>query len=189
MNQIYELSEFLKSVAIESSDLLTRDLGRRAFKNFESQLKQTTQGDTLILDAKKIKLIDSSFFDEAMLNLFSDLLEGKFGNRFFTLINVSQDSLVNIEGAVARRKFRAAFPVRDSIEVWHFVGALEPNLQETIKTLLQRKELTARELADGLEIEINNASNRLRRLFELRLAKRVQESSETGLFHRYATLI
>lgn len=188
MNQTYDLSEFLKHVEIESSDLLTRDLGRKAFKIFEALLKQTADGETLILDSKDIKLIDSSFFDEAILNLFSQLLEEKFGNRFLTLVNVSQDSLVNIEGAMARRKFRSAFPARDRNGVWHFAGALEPNLQETVKTLFQKKELTARDLANRLDIEINNASNRLRRLFELHLAKRVQESSETGLFHRYLTL-
>lgn len=189
MNQTYDLGEFLKQVKIESSDLLTRDFGRRAFKYFDSQLKQTAEGGTLVLDSQDIKLIDSSFFDEAILNLFSDLLEGKLGNRFLFLDNASEDTLVNIEGAVARRKFRSAFPVRDRAGIWHFAGALEPNLQETVTTLYQKKELTARDLANRLDIEINNASNRLRRLFELHLSKRVQESSETGLFHRYLTLI
>ena len=187
MSHLFKLVDLAHSLDNESPDLLTRDLGRRAFRYFEHELKQTPEGQTLILDGKDIILFDSSFFDEAILSLFVKLVGGEYGNRFLLLYDISDDSVVNIEGAIKRRNLKNAIPVKNR-DQWRFVGTLEPNLEETARLLVRKKQLTARELADLLKIEINNASNRLRRLHELRLAKREELSSESGLYHQYSAL-
>ncbi len=187
MNRLFKLVELAHLLDNKSPDLLTRDLGRRAFRYFEREMKQTPEGETLILDGKDIVLFDSSFFDEAILNLFVKLVGGEYGNRFLLLCDITDDSVDNVDGAIKRRNLKNAIPIKNS-DQWRFVGALEPNLEETARFLVRKKQLTARELADLLKIEINNASNRLRRLHELRLAKREELSSESGLYHRYSAL-
>ncbi|CAG0984784.1 hypothetical protein ANRL3_02369 [Anaerolineae bacterium] len=187
MSRLYRLIDLARILDNKSPDLLTRDLGRKAFGCLERELKQTPEHETLILDGKDIILFDSSFFDEAILNLFVKLIAGEYGNRFLLLCNVTEDSVVNVEGAIKRRDLKNALPIKNRAQL-RFVGNLEPNLEETARLLVQRKQLTARELADYLKIGINNASNRLRRLHELRLAKREELSSESGLYHQYSAL-
>jgi len=187
MNRTFKLADLARSLDVQYPDLLTRDLGRRAFSCFERELRQTPECQTLILDGKDIILFDSSFFDEAILNLFVKIVAGEYGNRFLLLCNISNDSLVNVEGAIKRRNLKNAIPIKNHAK-WHFVGTLEPNLEETARLIVRRGQLTARELADHLKIGINNASNRLRRLHELRLAKREELSSESGLYHQYSAL-
>jgi hypothetical protein len=182
MNRKYDLAQ------LGYADLLTRDLGRKVFPTLEAELQQTSLGHTLILDSTEVLLMDSSFFDEAVLNLFAKLLKGDYGDRYLAVTAVSPDTLDNIEGSVARRKLQGAFPVMVAATNWRFVGNLEPNLRDTLEVHAKHKELTARDLADLLEISIYNASNRLRRLSEMRLLKRVEDIPSSRSSHRYQFL-
>jgi len=185
MNRICKLLEVGHNLGTDSEYFITRDLGRKAFRFFEQELEKTPVGDTLIIDSQGVVLMDGSFFDETVLNLVENLVtENKYGQRYLLLTNVSEDSLTNLDGAISRRKLKVAVPVKNE-EVWRFIGALEPNLDEAAKLLMSEKELTARAVADRFKIGISSASNRLRRLNELRLAKRIEESTETGMSHRY----
>ncbi len=184
MRQVLRLDEVRKKIGRKNPDLITRDAGRKAYPILDEALREMPEGETLVLDADEIILIDGSFFDEAILNLFTHVLNNKFGQRYLLLINPTADSLDNIRGAIRNRNLKAAFPVMQDGTL-QLVGVVEPNLDETVRLLARKGELTARELADTLKIGISNASNRLRRLCALHLAKRIADSDETGMFHRY----
>lgn len=188
MSKILYLDDLRRELKVTTPDLFTRDLGRKAFRLLEEAIRKVPVSEALVIDAKGILLIDGSFFDEAILTLFENLRNRKYGDRFIVLVNLSEDSRLNLEGAVARRKIKGAIPTIDSKGKWIFVGTLESNLAEAVKYLTAKGEVTARELADARRISINNASNRLRRLFEARLARRETSRSESGLYHRYVTL-
>jgi hypothetical protein len=185
MCYVQSLDELRKDLGAKNADLITRDLGRKAFSKLEEKLEALPEPSTLVLDAKGIYLIDSSFFDEAILTLFIKLTEGEYGQRYLLLINSSDDSLFNIESAIKRRNLKGAFPMKKVDGTWHFFGALEPNLKEALDRLVKKGNLTARDLASYFDIGISNASNRLRRLYELHLARRTEENTEAGLSHRY----
>ncbi len=192
MNRVFRLVDLRGEWADNPHDLLTRDRGRRAFRRFVQELKRVPDDQTLVLDCSEIPLMDSSFLDESILNLFKRLIDGEYGNRFVVVTHISQDSLYNMAGAIKNRGMKAAIPVKNSAG-WSFVGPKigqrwEANLDIAAQRLVRTGELTARDLADQLHISINSASNRLRRLHDLRLAKRTAERNETGLLHRYTPI-
>ncbi len=185
----YDLIVLNKIFQRDSTDLLTRSYGRKAFKILERQLKDVRVGDILVLDAGKISLIDTSFADEALLGLFDKLQHGKYGDRYIALASPSADTSDNIEGALTRRRLKFPFPTITSDNNIELVGALEPNLRETFEVLVRARKLTARDLADKLRISIYNASNRLRRLHEIRLAIRSRDSADAVTVRSYLPLV
>jgi hypothetical protein len=192
MNRVFKLVDLRGEWPDNPLDLLTRERGRQAFRRFEQELKQVSDDETLVLDCSGIPLMDSSFLDESILNLFQRLIDGVYGNRFVAITHISQDALYNMAGATKNRGMKAAIPVKNSAG-WTFIGPKigerwEANLDAAAQRLVRTGELTARDLADQLHISINSASNRLRRLHALRLAKRTPEKNESGLSHRYTPI-
>ncbi len=192
MNYAFKLADLRALWPDQPIDLLTRPRGKVAFRRIERELLQVPEGGTLILDGSGIPVMDASFVDEAILELFTAVLAGSYGNRFLVVTNISEHTLYNLAGAVKNRGLKSPLPVKDS-KGWHFVG---PQLGErwtaalntAAEHLVRSGELTARQLADDLDISINAASNRLRHLHQLRLAKRTEITDQTGFSHKY-TLI
>src|SRR5260370_7585402 len=80
----------------------------------------------------------------------------------------SPATIDNLEGTIARRKAKVALLIRKEGQM-RLIGHVEPNLIEAWQLVYERSELTARELADQLGLEINTASMRLRKLYDARL--------------------
>ncbi|MCL5952199.1 MAG: hypothetical protein M1132_10850 [Chloroflexi bacterium] len=192
MNCVFKLADLRAEWADNPIDLLTRPRGKMAFRRIDRELRKVPDGGTLVLDGSGIPVMDASFVDEAILALFAGVLAGSYGNRFLVLTNISEHTLYNLAGAVKNRGLKSPIPVKDQ-KGWHFIG---PQLGErwtaaldtAAQHLVRSGELTARQLADDLHISINAASNRLRHLHQLRLAKRADVTDQTGFSHKY-TLI
>ncbi len=185
----YDLRELNRIYERDSADLLTRSFGRKAFTILERELKRTRVGDLLVLDASKISLIDASFADEALLELFVKLQHGRYGDRYMALASPSDDTLDNIEGALTRKGLKFPFPTIGLENEIKLIGALEPNLRETFELLMRTRKLTARDLADKLHISIYNASNRLRRLHDIRLAVVSRDAADVVAPKSYLPLL
>lgn len=181
---VYAMSDLLSYLQVEGHDLLLRDYGRRAFSVLEERLMAVSPGGTLALDLRGIRVMDTSFADETIVELAVSLLANKYGDRFLILQEPSAATIENIEGTILRRKVKVALPVMTGSGT-ELIGMVEPNLADAWGLTQQARTLTARQLADQLGLEINTASMRLHKLYRLRLLAREEEVTGAGRQHIY----
>lgn len=181
---LFVMAQLFEILGIPGPDLLLRNYGRRAFPILEEKLLQVPIGETLLLDFKHVSVMDTSFADEAVLELAIGLNEGKYGDRFLILGCPSPATIDNIEGTIARRGVKIALLIRDEDEI-RLVGHVEPNLAEVWTMASQTTILTARNLADQLGLQLNTASTRLLKLYNARLIARKEEITSAGRQHLY----
>lgn len=195
MESVFKLEEWKKRLKVPGQDLVTRELGQEIYKGMVSVLKSLSIDDTLVIDFSGIRVVDTSFADETVLRLLKELVEGKHGERFLCLLNPSESAIANLQGAIARKRLRLAFFALFPHGEWQCVGRydvsefpddqIEPLLQETLRLLVDKGALTARELALKEKIELNNASTRLKKLHVARLVRREEIISEEGKSYVY----
>ena len=145
---------------------------------------ETGKGEALCLDFAGVSVMDTSFGDEAVLELALGLVDDRFGDRFLILHEPSSATIENMEGTVARRKAKVAILVHRDSRLG-LIGEVEPNLRDAWQRVSSAGTLTARRLADELGLEINTASMRLHKLYRLRLLSREEDVSASGRQHIY----
>jgi hypothetical protein len=195
MESVFKLEEWRKRLEVQVPDLVTRELGQKIYKGMDLALKSIPSGDTLVIDFSGIRVVDTSFADETVLRLLKELVERKYEERFLCLFNPSESTIANLQGAIARKRLRLAFFALFPQKKWQCVGRydvsdfpddqIEPLLQETLRLVVDRERLTARELALKEKIELNNASTRLKKLHDARLVRREEIISEEGKSYVY----
>lgn len=180
----YPLKYLFAQFGLPGPDLLLREFGQRAFPTLETELRRVPEGSALILNFDDVSVMDTSFGDETILELALGLIANNYGNRFLVLEEPSRATLDNLEGAIARRRVKVALLVKHGGLV-QVVGQWEPNLAQAWELVQRAGSLTARALADRLELEINTASTRLNKLYKARLLARQEEVTSTGRQHIY----
>ena len=143
-------------------------------------------GDCLKLDFTDIETCDVSFVDEIVLEVQIYLREKK-ENILLFLAHFNQDIIDNLEGAIARREGKGVkIPIlvqeNDRLSC---IGSLEPALAETLDFMRSRNEINARDIAEHTGTAINAASNRLKKLYDLRLCLREERVDINGKQHIY----
>jgi DNA-binding transcriptional ArsR family regulator len=180
----FEMRKLFGFLDIPEPDLLLRDYGRRAFPFLEQELREVPTGHALILSFEGVRVMDSSFAEEAVLELALGLTSNKYGDRMLILEQPSPATIDNLEGTIARRRVKVALLIRDGSEM-RLIGHVEPNLHLTWQLISERGELTARDLANDFGLEINTASMRLHKLYEAKLIARHEEVTSSGRQHIY----
>ena len=180
----YQMTALFGYFGVPGPDFLLRDYGRRAFPVLEQQLGETRPGEALCLDFTGVSVMDTSFGDEAVLELALGLVDDRYGDRFLILHEPSPATVENMEGTIARRKAKVAILVKRDGQLG-LIGEVEPNLLDAWRRVSSAGTLTARQLADELGLEINTASMRLHKLYRLRLVAREEEVSASGRQHIY----
>jgi DNA-binding transcriptional ArsR family regulator len=181
----YDMGQLSKILNLPSDLFILRDKGEKAYPHLKAILEETPEGQPLVLVFPSNQLVDASFADESIIRLGQELVAGEFGQRCILLEGMSEDSIHNIEAAVNLQNLKLAFLVVKPSGAWRTIGHLEPSLQEVLEILTRRDSLTTVELADLLDLAVNTASNRLKRLYDQRLVRREHEISETGLQYVY----
>lgn len=134
--------------------------------------------------------MDASFADEA----FGSLAVTRPRPRnlgCLLLRSLDPSSRDNLELALQSRPTRdrgirnCVLPVIGQADDLRLVGKTEDSVAETFQFLRQHRLLTARELASVLAIDIAAASTRLKVLFDLGLACRVEDRDAQGKLFRY----
>lgn len=164
---------------------LTRERGGEAYRILEKQLRGTPEGHPLVLVFPVNQVVDASFADESLVRLGEELVAGGFGERTALLEGLTEDSMHNMEAVIRLRRAKLVFLLVDAEGGWAHVGPLEPSLAEALALAARDGRITAPELARELELALNTANNRLKRLHALRLLWREHEVSEKGLRYIY----
>ena len=179
------MTSLFAKLQIPGPNLLLRNYGQSAFPILEQALEEVPPGQILALIFAGISVMDTSFAEETVIELASRLIQESYGDRLVLLDQPTPATIDNIEGGIARLKAKLALLIREGAKM-RVIGHIEPNLIETWHLVSERGELTARMLADALELEINTASTRLHKLYKARLLLRREEITSEGRQHIYA---
>lgn len=181
----YNMQELGTQLRLQENLFITRVKGEAAYAVLAAQLENLPEGECLVLDFPDNQLMDGSFADEAIVRLAEAVAANQFGQRRFVLKGLTTDSIDNLTGAIQRRKIKpAVIHVSKSLN-WKVIGHIEPSLREVLEMLSTRDRLTAPELVQELNLALNTANNRLKRLHDQGLIQREYEVSEKGLLYYY----
>jgi len=152
--------------------LYDRDLGQQLRQEIEHIISSSRKKAVFYLDFKGIDSIDFSCADELIGKLISRLLTNEYGDIFFVLKNLNDNQLENIQVALDRRKV-ACLRCGTNSEC-QLLGYTKNYLTEMLEIISQKGKITARELSEALNLELNTSSTRLSHLHKAHLVHREQ---------------
>ncbi len=174
-----------KNVGLPPGYLLTRTKGERVYELVKTNLLSLPEGESLYLDFAEVYAMDVSFVDEAIILLAKEIVDDQYGQRRLVLHHLSQDTTDNLNAAIALQNLTLALFSMQSDGGWQLVGHLEKSLQQVLTMIMACREITAPQLAAELELALNAANNRLKRLYDQRLIQRRYEVTDKGLLYIY----
>jgi len=110
--------------------------------------------------------------------LVSRLLSAEYGDKFIVLEGLSSNQTENIEVALERKKL-AVLSLQETVG-WQIIGFLNNYLRKTLVSVMERGNITLRELAEEGRIGLNTGGTRLLNLYKKRLIWRSEEVSREG---------
>jgi len=176
-HKIYQIKDILSTFLINSSyNLVTRETGKKIREAVEVMLAKEKEGAIIVLDFEGIGIIDYSCADEIMAKLITRLNSGEYGDKYIILKVSNPTQKENIEVALERKKLAVLSFGEDN--PWQILGVLNTYLKDTLTYILEKGKVSARGLADLMNLEINTSSTRLLNLYKLHLVRRTEELLE-----------
>lgn len=151
-----------------------------------SQKIQNLKGGTMIdCSFEAIQGCDASFADGFVIKLQKSI--GNYKNVVMRLSNCSDTVLENLRAALLLRNEMDGTKVNILYydTSYHFIVKQEANLQEAFDYVQKHGEVSARDIAEHFNIEINSASNRLKKLYDSNKVFRREIKDEKGRQHLY----
>jgi len=169
--------------------LAMRPQGKRVQESLDAHLRSLPPGGVLILDFDNVEMMDYSFADEALGTLYSRLSAKEYPDRYLVLLTdeseITQALLENVEVALNQREVAALVVPRSAFGKsrgaqesngkvdWRIIGQLPEHLIETLSAVIDKEEVTVRDLVDALGLDsVTACNNRIARLHQLRLVRR-----------------
>jgi hypothetical protein len=175
----YDVRELMDEYLTRGSDnLVTRETGRSIREAIEARLEREPEGAVVAMDFSHVGIIDFSCADEIISKLVARLQSLEYGDKYLVLLGLTPTHEENIAVALERKKLAVLVGHADGS--WRLLGSLNPYLNEALQIVMDQKEITARDLADGTQVEISLASTKLLNLFKARLVQRSSERLPDG---------
>jgi len=177
MNQIYNIN-FSKIVApffpdpTQDIHLFDRELGQKIRQKIEQIFSENSSEIVYFLNFNNICSIDYSCADELVGKLLSRLLADEYGAIYFVLKDLNRNHQENIQVVLDRRKVGCLEQTKDN--GWNFWGHRTNSLLETLSLIMEKGEITARELKEQFNLELSTSSTRLSQLYKAHLVSRHQ---------------
>lgn len=162
----------------EAAHLVTRETGQAVRAFVARKLQGLPPGGVMTLDFSGVGVIDFSCADECLAKLVTRLIAGEYGEKFLRLAGLGESQRENIQVALERKRLPALLVHPD--ESWDCLGTLTPHLQETLRLVVARRRMSAREMAGLLDLELTASSTRLGSLHRQRLVKRRERAMGEG---------
>ncbi len=171
-----DVKKLARDNKITVPDLITRPVGRSFFDAVLKKLQIVSDGETLLLDFKDIKVIDSSFIDESIVRLIMQSRE-KERPFFIKLKNISQISEINIDlvfNSYASYNNLKIAVITDDIRMNNhfYIGYLDRTETDIIEYLRKNKRASIEELAALTGQDINSAAKTVDILYAARTLKK-----------------
>ena len=175
-----------------SREMTGRSRGVRIREAIEKILGEGKGALRVVLDFSGMGSIDFSWADEVVAKLISRLWSGEYGEKFLVLKNLNPSQAENIGVALERKKLAV---LTTGPEGWQIIGSLNNYLIHTLNQVMEKRQLTLRELSEEEGIEMNTGGTRLLNLYKKRLVVRVErpmmgrEDSHRGRQYVYQSLL
>lgn len=158
--------------------LVTRETGQRVRAAIARALEELEPGGVLTLDFTGVGVVDFSCADEFLAKLVTRLIAGEYGERYLRLTGLGPSQRENLQVALERKKLPALHVGPDGF--WECLGVLKPYLGETLRVVVARGRISAREMAGLLGLELTASSTRLINLHRQRLVSRRERAMGEG---------
>jgi len=191
--QILSLKKLTNTLLKNGSKEMTgRSRGVRIREALEKILGEEKGPLRIVLDFSGMGSIDYSWADEVVAKMVSRLWSGEYGKKFLVLKNLNPSQAENIGVALERKKLAVLTTGPDG---WRIIGSLNNYLIHTLNRVMEKRQLTLRELSEQEGIEMNTSGTRLLNLYKKRLVVRVEgpmtgkEDSHRGRQYIYQSLL
>ena len=154
-----------------SREMAGRLRGARSREALEKILGEGKGSICLALDFSGMGAIDFSWADEVVAKMISRLWSGEYGDKFLILRNLSSSQAENVGVALERKKLAV---LTTGPKGWRIIGSLNNYLIHTLNRVMQKRQLTLKELSEEEGIEMNTSGTRLLNLYKKRLVVRVE---------------
>jgi hypothetical protein len=174
----------------EEGHLLGYPVGRKIHALIDCRLLRLPRGSVLLVDLSRVRQVSHAALRE-MLSVFAAVRTAELEQRYLLLhVDVSNRELIESLEILARDR-GDVIPVINQTGSWHVLGKLTKSERDTLSMVLEHEEMTSARLGAGLHLPASAASNRLRRLYELRLVQREERliSQHGGREFVYRSLI
>lgn len=155
----------------------TREQGSKVRPEILHQLREIPEGETLILDFDGVQVFSGSFADEVVALPYQRLVNGEYGDRYIVIRSKEREVLEDLEAKLEKREL-AILVIRNG--EWEVIGPLAEHLNETLRVIVSRGEISTPELAEVLDISLTNCNNRVVVLERLRLIERKRMNNPQG---------
>jgi len=176
--------------------LFSRHDGAVFLPRLRSYLLEFNTDTAVEVSFDQIRLMDTSFADEVFGTLAAERSRREFRAVPFFLSHLNPTSLDNLRFAlIGRAKLddkvnrHCVLPYMDTQGNLQLVGEKEPKLADTFELLRLAKSLTGPQVASIWKLSDNNASSRLKALYDLGLATRTELRDEQGRQFIYRWLV
>lgn len=176
--EIQKLAQGFLPNPAQQVHLFDRELGKQIRHEIEQKISSFNNQTVHYFDFKKICSIDFSCADELVGKLISRLLANEYGKTFFVLKNLNSNQQENIQVVLDRRKAGCLEHCVDS--GWRFWGHRKNSLLDTLNVIMEKGEITARELCKNFGLELTTSSTRLSQLYKAYLVNRDQVVVDGG---------
>jgi len=182
--KIYQVAEFMARILTNGSkNLVTRETGKVMREALEGRIQSEPEGTVVVLDFSNVGIIDFSCAEEVITKMMARLIQREYGDKYILLTNLTTNQEENIHAALQTKRLLTLSLKRTKKP--RYLGVLNPYLMDTLELILERKSITARELADLTQVEINTASTKLLNLHKARLVLRERMSLAEGGGRQY----
>jgi hypothetical protein len=199
MIQTFQATEIGRAVGIPFVSLLaTRVVGKRFLEHLQAHLEKQSADTVVRLLFSGIEVMDASFSDEVFGTLAALRARRESHECPLVLAELNLTCAENLQMALETRIERepesldrlrnCVLPIMDESGL-KLVGKFEDHVQESFTFLNKCRHLTARELADLLNLNVNAASTRLKTLADLGLALRTETRDSVGKQYIYNSLL
>jgi len=154
-----------------SREMTGRLRGARIREALEKILGEEKRSLRVVLDFSGMGSIDFSWADEVVAKMISRLWSGEYGEKFLVLKNLTSSQAENVDVALERKRLAILIT---GPEGWRIIGSLNNYLIHTLNRVMEKKQLTLRELSEEEGIGMNTSGTRLLNLYRKRLVARVE---------------
>jgi len=155
----------------EDGQLFGHPIGQMIQRLITHRLLELPLGSVLLVDLSNVRQASFAALWE-VLSVLATLRSMELEQKYLLFhLNINNRDLVASLEILARDR-KEVVPVINQTGSWHALGRLTVAERDTLAVVLEGKEITSTLLSERLHLVTSAASNRLRRLYELRLVQR-----------------
>jgi len=170
----------------EKNILGGRQTGDKIREQVIARIKGNPLDTIMPLNFEQVQFLDYSCADELICKLVRRIMIRDFSERYILISAVNDIVRENLEAALKERKM--AVPGIDKNDQIILYGDISQEMKETYNFAVKREIFTARNIAEaGLvpDKKINSASNRITKLYDMALVRKVSQENVGGGGRQY----